>query len=124
MDPRGIALSLALAAFATGSACAMNAPPPRDFECTVERGEILPAASGGAAALCADIKAAMAPLSAPPTKVSVRIVSAHSMAATVTVGSAQLPVLRIDRSDRELSRSAFRRFAQSIAAASASARGQ
>ena len=122
MDVRRFALSLALVACVPGSACAMNAPKASGLACDVQRGELLPAASGGAEALCADIKQALDGVRAEPARVAIRVISAHAIAATVTVGGKDLPEIRLDRMDRELSRDALQRFAQAIATGATASR--
>ena len=94
----------------------MNGPAKGAARCSVEGGEKLPVASGGAEALCAEIETATAQLAAPPT-VLVRIVGSHLLAATVSVGGRDLPEIKFARSDKALDRSAFKRFAEAIARA-------
>ena len=92
----------------------MNAPSAAEpAACRVVNGDKLPASSGGADALCAAIeKAAQARFS-----VEVRVLSRHSLAATVTTAEGlSLPEQRLDISDRELSRKTFEWFAQNLAA--------
>jgi hypothetical protein len=96
----------------------MNTAGERSPRCTVQGGELLPLASGGADALCAEIEAATADLSKPIT-VSVRVLKPQLLAATVTVEGRILPEMKMARADRPLDRSAFERFAKSIAAAAA-----
>ena len=72
-------------------------------------------------ALCAAIeKAAQARFS-----VEVRVISEHSLAATVTMADGRsLPEQRLDISDRALSRKSFEWFAQNLAAEVAKAGGR
>lgn len=102
------------------SACAMNPKPARDFQCNVDRGELLPPASGGAKALCGEIEEATANIGAA-IRVSVRVLSPYALEAHVTAAGRDLPPIRMARSDRELGRPSLRRFAKSIATASAAA---
>ena len=95
----------------------MKVPAASGLQCSVERGELLPPASGGAEALCGDIAQAAAGLGEMPTSVSVTVVSPYSMAAVVTVGGKQLPEIKMASMDRELGRESLRRFAQAIATA-------
>src|SRR5688500_18048913 len=89
----GVALAVTIA-LANGSACAMNAPSAAGpAACRVVNGDKLPASSGGADALCAAIeKAAQARFG-----VEVRVISEHSLAATVTMADGRsLPEQRLD----------------------------
>ena len=95
----------------------MKVPAAGGVQCSVERGELLPPASGGAEALCGDIEQAAAELGDVPTSVTVTVVSPYRMAAVVTVGGKRLPELNMASSDRELGRESLRRFAQAIASA-------
>jgi hypothetical protein len=98
----------------------MSRAADQPARCTVQSADKLPAESGGVEALCAEIEAATAQLRPLPT-VAVRIASAHFLAATVTVAGRELPEIKMSRSDRVVDRSAFKRFAQAIANAAASA---
>lgn len=118
MRSRHLSLYCALLALAGESACAVNRPAGSNLSCAVQGGELLPTESGGADALCAEIEAAIAGLPAPPS-VTVRVLSPGLLAATVTVGGRTLPEIKMARSDSPLDRTAFRRFAQAIAATAA-----
>lgn len=118
MASKHIALCCALLAFAGGSACAVTGPAGSAARCSVESGEKLPAQSGGAEALCAEIEGATANLAPLPT-VAVRVVRPGVLAATVTRGGRTLPEIKMARFDRELDRAAFKRFAQAIVKAAA-----
>ena len=97
----------------------MSVPPSREIHCSVARGELLPAGSGGAEALCAEIKTAAAELRLAQPSVVVEVVSPYMLAARVSVGGRSLPEMKMARSDQALDRAAFRRFAQAIAASMA-----
>ena len=99
----------------------MNSPSAKPAACRVVGGAKLPAASGGADALCAAIeKAAQARFS-----VEVRVLSPHSLAADVIMADGRsLPEQRLDISDRELSSKSFEWFAQNLAAEVAKASGR
>jgi hypothetical protein len=121
MRSRHLPLGFALLALAGGSACAVNRPAASAPRCSVEGAERLPSASGGAEALCAEIEAATAGL--PATAISVRVVSASALAASVTVDGRTLPEIKMARSDGTLDRRAFKRFAEAIAASARPAVG-
>ncbi|MBA3526937.1 MAG: hypothetical protein M3438_06550 [Pseudomonadota bacterium] len=118
MGSRHLMVGCALLLLAGGSACAVNRPTTAAASCIVQGGELLPPETGGAAALCAEIEAATAGLPTP-ARVSVRVLSPVMLAADVTVGDRALPQIKMARSDSQLDRAAFRRFAQAIAIASA-----
>lgn len=119
--PRNFAapgVALLAAAFATGSACAMTATPSAGITCRVVGQAKLPAESGGAQALCAEIEtAASAQAPRATADVEVRVLSPSMLAATVTIqGGQKLPEQKYAINDRTLTRSSFERFAKAIAA--------
>lgn len=118
MRSRHLSLGFALLALAGGSACAVNRPATSAPRCSVEGGERLPAESGGAKALCDEIEAATAGLPAA-TAISVRVMSASALAASVTIEGRTMPEIKMARSDGTLDRRAFKRFAGAIAASAA-----
>jgi len=102
----------------SGSACAMNStesqPSP---SCRVINGNKLPAASGGADALCREIAAATAS-AAPGVRytVEIRVLPKARLSAKVTTADGRtLPELGIASMDKPLTASSFKRFAESIA---------
>lgn len=123
MRAKIVAVALAVTiTLANGSACAMNAPSEaKPVACRVVDGDKLPAASGGADALCAAIeKAAQARFS-----VEVRVLSPSALAAAVTMADGRsLPEQKLVVSDRALTTSSFDRFARSIASEVARAQGR
>ncbi len=94
----------------------MSAPPTSSPRCTVVDGERLPAASGGSAALCAAIERAISER-VPGTvfTAEVRVLPRSMLAATLTVNGRELPEHKFASMDRELDKSSFARFAQSLA---------
>lgn len=116
---RGIvAATLAGIAFVSGSACAVNAPEGAQPRCRVIGGEALPAASGGADALCAAIEQAAA-TRAPGVKYSaeVRVLPRSRLVAMLTADGRKLPDQKFAAMDREITRDSLQRFAEAIAAA-------
>jgi len=114
------AVLASIVASANGSACAMNSPSAQKTACQVIGGEKLPESSGGAAGLCAAIKEA----AQGRFSVEVRVLSEHSLAATVTMANGRsLPEQRLDISDRTLTRKTFEWFAQNLASEAAKANG-
>jgi hypothetical protein len=96
----------------------MTASPDNDSRCSVQRPELLPPETGGAAFLCDEIERATA--ASGSVKVIVTVLSANQLKAAITDASGQrLPELQLNKSDRPLSRASLQRFAQSIAAAAA-----
>lgn len=93
----------------------MNSPP-QSPHCEVVDAEKLPAASGGAAALCAAIERAVAART-PGAKVSVRVrvLSRSRLAATVAANGQVLPEQNFASMDRDIDRRSFERFAGAIA---------
>jgi ABC-type glycerol-3-phosphate transport system substrate-binding protein len=105
------------AALASGSACAMSATETSATGCHVVGGELLPAASGGADALCKAIASASAK-QAPGVgySVEVRVFPNSRLSALVTLADGRkLPEQNFVRMDKPLSSGAFARFAESIA---------
>ena len=94
----------------------MNAPAGQSQHCRVIGAERLPAASGGAAALCGAIERAAA--TRAPTvayRAEVRILSRSRMTARVTANGAALPEQNFASMDRDLDAQSFDRFARAIA---------
>ena len=110
---------VAIAAFIgciSGSACAMNSSEGQPAPSCQVIGK-LPAASGGADALCREIAAATAE-AAPGVRytIEIRVLPRDRLSATVTTTDGrQLPELGIASMDKPLSASSFKRFAASIA---------
>ena len=111
------AIYLVAGALFCGSACAMNTPAARSEHCQVVDGGKLPAASGGAAALCAAIERAVA-THAPGTEFSarVRVLSRSRLTASVAAKGRLLPEQSFASMDRDLDNRSFERFAAAIAA--------
>jgi hypothetical protein len=109
-------MGLVAGALFCGNACAMNTPASQSPHCRVVDGAKLPAASGGAAALCAAIEQAVS-ARAPGVAYSaeIRALSASRLAATMVVNGRALPEQNFARMDRELDRPAFERFAAALA---------
>jgi hypothetical protein len=109
---------------AGGSACAMEPTTKAQFAgCTVSGGELLPIATGGAAALCAAIAQARG-AAQPGVTVDVRVVSPHMMAATQTLADGRrLAEVKTASADRPLAKSSFDLLAEALAAQLADARG-
>ena len=125
MGSRTIAIAFALAlGSAGGSACAMDRPTTQAAGCQVSGAELLPAETGGAAALCSAIAAARGDGAAAPASVHVRVISEHMLAATQTLADGRsLPEVKTARSDRPLGRRSFDMLAEALAAQLAAARG-
>lgn len=101
-------------------AVAMSAPG--QHHCRVIAGEKLPAASGGADAICTAIERAVA-ASAPDVRFSaeVKVVRPSMLATTLVVNGRTLPEQKFAVMDRDLNAASVKRFANSIAAAVAKA---
>lgn len=100
----------------SGSACAMNSSERQPTPSCQVIGK-LPAASGGADALCREIAAATAE-AAPGVRytIEIRVLPRDRLSATVTTADGrQLPELGIASMDKPLTASSFKRFAASIA---------
>jgi hypothetical protein len=110
-----VVLAVALGVSASG-ACAMSASASDELRCRVIGGDKLPAESGGAGALCATIRNALAK-QAPNVRVSVEVrVLRPSMLATILVVEGRtLPEQKFAVMDRNLNTRSIERFAQSIA---------
>jgi hypothetical protein len=117
--------ALAAAALASGSACAMSQPSVEPA-CVVTGGDKLPPEAGGIGGLCNAIMAAIARQPADlPATVDVRVLSASSLSARVTLADGRvLPEQRMAVNDRQLNRSSIERFAGAIAAEIARAGGR
>ncbi len=90
--------------------------------CHVHGGEKLPAAAGGADAICAAVTRAVA-AEAPHARytVDVTVVRASMLRTALTVGGRTLPEQSFAVMDRDLNPASIDRFAHSIAAAVARA---
>lgn len=101
----------------------MNSPSPQLVECRVVGGEKLPAETGGPDALCAAImRAAEAQVPARKFRVEVRVLTAASLAATLTTADGTiLPEQKFAISDRSLTKGSLDRFANSLVGKVASA---
>ena len=111
------AVLIMAAASAGGSACAMNSLD-QGAGCRVVGAGQLPAETGGADAICAAIRSA-AQQQAPGVSfsVEVRVLSASSLAAAVSLADGRtLPEQKFAVSDRLLNRGSIDRFAAAIAA--------
>ena len=104
----------------------MNAPKSQAIDCRVVGGGKLPAASGGADALCAAIvKAAEANSPNARFSAEVRVLGRSALAATVTTASGKkLPEQKFAISDSELTQSSFEWFAKALAREAAKADGR
>ena len=93
---------------------AMSAHEERN--CRVTGGEKLPAASGGAGALCAAIEAAVGQ-HAPKVRydVEVKVLSRSRLAATILVNDRRLPEQKFAVTDRDLNSESIKRFAAALA---------
>jgi hypothetical protein len=109
-------IALVASGFFCGNACAMSPPTDQAPRCRVVGGDKLPAASGGAAALCAAIEQAVA-ARAPGVTVSVevRALSASRLAAALVVNGRALPEQNFASMDRDLDAGSFERFAAALA---------
>lgn len=94
----------------------MDTPAAKPQHCQVENGGKLPAASGGAAALCAAIERAVA-ARAPGAEFSVRVrvLSPSRLTASVTANGRVLPEQSFASMDRDVDSGSFERFADAIA---------
>ena len=93
--------------------------------CRVSGGETLPVQSGGSAAMCSAIEQAMADR-LPGTEFSAEILvlSPSRISCRLTVAGRELPEQQQTSVDRPLIRSAFDRFARSLADQAAEACGK
>ena len=84
--------------------------------CVVDSAAKLPAASGGADAICREIERAVA-VNAPTARysVNVQVVSSSRLSAVLVVNGRTLPEQNFAVMDRELNPGAIRRFAESLA---------
>lgn len=104
-------------ASASGGACAMSQSTDEVPACRVIGGEKLSAEIGGADGLCAAVEKAIRE-KAPAARYSIelRVVSDHTLAASITLGDGrELPERKMSISDRQFNRGAIDRFAESIA---------
>lgn len=117
MRARLASIAAAAALAGAGTACAMSSSQHHPAECKVFGGEKLPAASGGADALCkaiADAAAEQAPGIGYSVEVTVLPLSRLSASVTMADGK-KLPEQNFARMDKPLSAGAFKRFASAIA---------
>ena len=111
-----IAIAAALGC-ASGSACAMSSAEPQAEGCRVIGGEMLPAESGGADALCQAIRAA-ASEQAPGQRysVEVHVLGSSRLSAVVKTDDGRtLPEQNFASMDKVLTSGSFKRFATAIA---------
>ena len=109
-------ISLAGAILFSGDSAAMSLPARPAHHCQVVNPERLPAASGGADALCTAIEKKLAShASNAEVTVKVTVQSPSMLAAELTVRGRALPEQRFARMDRELDEGAFERFAEALA---------
>ena len=116
---------VATAVVPNGGMAMTAADQPRPANCWVIDGQNLPLASGGSAAICAEIERAIA--SQAPTvhfSAEVRVLSSSRLAATLVVNGRSLPEQKFAVMDSELSRTTIERFAQSLAVEVAKASGR
>ena len=100
----------------------MKSPAQPAAACRVVGGEKLPAASGGADALCSAVEKALA-AQAKPVSVEVQVVQPWQLAAVVRLADGRtLPEQGYAISDSGLNARAFQEFAASVAKAVAAAR--
>ena len=107
------AVILVLAGIAPAGSFAMSAPR---HDCRVLDAGKLPAAAGGAHAICAAIEQAVA-AQAPNVRFSaeVRVVTPSMLATKLVVNGRALPEQKFAVMDRKLGASSIQRFANSIA---------
>ena len=108
-------ISVITAALLVEGACAMDSNI-RSEHCRVFDAGKLPAASGGAIALCAAIEQA-ASEKAPGVEftAAVKVISSSRLTATLTKGGRKLPEQNFASMDRDLSPGSFERFAAALA---------
>jgi len=94
----------------------MTSPASANARCAVVGGDKLPAESGGADALCAAIRNALAK-EAPNARVTVevRVLTPSTLATMLVVEGRALPEQKFAVMDRNLNPRSIERFAQSIA---------
>jgi len=112
---------MSAAVFAAGAVAPSSGQP----HCQVVGANKLPAASGGATALCAAVNRELA-RQAPGLAyhATIRVISPSRLSATVHVDSRTLPEQRFSSMDRPLAKSSFDRFAKAIAAQVAASRAR
>jgi hypothetical protein len=100
----------------------MTAAAHAQGSCQVTAGEKLPAASGGADAICAAIQRAAA-AKAPDVRYSaeIRVLSSSMLAANLVADGRKLPEQKFAVMDHEISASTIERFAEAVATALAEA---
>jgi hypothetical protein len=110
----GILVLAALAGAHPVAGQAMSTHEERN--CRVTGAEKLPAASGGAGALCAAIEAAV-DQHAPKVRydVEVKVLSRSRLAATILVDDRRLPEQKFAVTDRDLNSESIKRFAAALA---------
>ncbi|HJQ17638.1 MAG TPA: hypothetical protein VJ859_11640 [Allosphingosinicella sp.] len=113
-----IVIAFAGLALAGENACAMTARGQAKPHCRVVGGEKLPAASGGSDALCAAIEqAASARVPGVTYSVEVRVLSSSMLSVGLTTADGRpLPEQNFAITDRDMTETSFRRFAETIAA--------
>jgi len=113
----GYAVAAVALAASAQAACAMNAPSSDSAQCKVTGGDKLPPQSGGADALCEEIKKAIAVrIPGVGFKADVTVVSDWKIGATVTTADGRhLPEQRHVVLDAKLDRQSFERFATTLA---------
>ena len=115
-DAGHASFAIALLAVAS-SACAMTAPAQAGARCHVVEGEKLPAASGGARALCDAIERAAAARGLQQRfTVQVRVKPRAMLSAEVKLPDGRtLPALHMAEMDRPVTRDTLERFGLAIA---------
>jgi hypothetical protein len=115
-DAPHVVFAVALAVLGSG-ACAMTGPIQADVRCHVTESEKLPAASGGAAALCAAIEQAAAARGVPAGfTVQVKVAPRAMLSADVTLPDGRtLATLHMAEMDRDVTRDMLNRFAVAVA---------
>jgi hypothetical protein len=116
-----IAVAAALGC-ASGSACAMSVADSRPA-CRVVNGDKLPVGSGGAAALCKAVTAAVdAQAPGQNYSVEIRVLGTSRLAAVVTAGDGQkVAEQQLASMDKPLTNGSFKRLADALAAELANA---
>lgn len=105
-------LALAAAGFPTGAAGVSGAG-----HCRVIAGDKLPAATGGAKAVCAAVERAVRERAPNVSyRAEVKVLTPSMLATGLVVNGRALPERRFAVTDRELGEGSIRRFANSIAA--------
>ena len=121
MAPGTKLMCLLAAMLVAGHSVAMS----KSGRCTVVAGEKLPPTSGGSDAVCSEVERAIAAL-APGVSYTaeIKVLSPARLSAILVVNGRALPEQNFAIMDRELSRSAFERFAHSLAVEVAKAKSR